>query len=787
MRIKIISIYLARHILAFRVDDRLSQISHDENLEVPAIQTDFQPSCYKWGVNSLDNSNKIKKIPDQTKNFHQDNFLFNPCPDNVDPDPLSENNFTNLNITQCCYDWLIWLSDMEYTRTKNLPSPIHNYVPDKHGIKYAEQMCDSWGLQESGYLMGNFRGEGRYDECVRYNRKFESRGGSQFYDSRIINLRSSWYDYEYVINGVHIDGTFGGKYCSIFRSKEFSTDKNEREYQGFFGGEQYGICIPSSCSEEDIPILSYGGNISYTGKCVEEAVFGTSEIICLTVVCIVGFFSITISLLSLFDIKKFNAKTTPIALFDGVKNSVNFQTFLDRETRENKDTILSSLDGIKFFSLVAVVFGHTGLHAGTEFVDNFQTMANYDMDLLIRVITTLCVDSFFVVSGLLTGLLTLKKLRQLRTAKNKRRVPEWKFWLMYYLGRWLRLVPTLLFMICLTIGVYPFIGQGPVYNQHASHQAEGCKENWWGNILFINNFYPKKGTEACLGWTWYLSVDWQCAFFAPILMVLFYKKPHLSMGICSILLLINMGITGAIDYIYHYYLYGITVGWFTLTPKQRDFIGLPQKSEYSRVYGTDPYLTTYCRYGAYLVGLMGGFYLYQTRVVGDKKFLQPNFFRKNILKRPRNKKIFKYLSWITIMVALWGVLYMMVPIYRDTSGENLWSVGGTAVFMGFIRPGWAMIILTLVLYCENGMFTPAHTFLGADVWLILNRLGYSAYLLQSLVIYYFYDTMIVQLHVDGLHLVWNCFGCLFMTLILAYFLYILVETPIARLVDRYVK
>ena len=98
-----------------------------------------------------------------------------------------------------------------------------------------------------------------------------------------------------------------------------------------------------------------------------------------------------------------------------------------------------------------------------------------------------------------------------------------------------------------------------------------------------------------------------------------------------------------------------------------------------------------------------------------------------------------------------------------------------------------LIILTLVLYCENGMFTPAHTFLGADVWLILNRLGYSAYLLQSLVIYYFYDTMIVQLHVDGLHLVWNCFGCLFMTLILAYFLYILVETPIARLVDRYVK
>ena len=36
--------------------------------------------------------------------------------------------------------------------------------------------------------------------------------------------------------------------------------------------------------------------------------------------------------------------------------------------------------------------------------------------------------------------------------------------------------------------------------------TEGCRQDWWANILYINNFH---GLGDCLGQTWYMAVDMQ--------------------------------------------------------------------------------------------------------------------------------------------------------------------------------------------------------------------------------------------------------------------------------------
>jgi hypothetical protein len=36
---------------------------------------------------------------------------------------------------------------------------------------------------------------------------------------------------------------------------------------------------------------------------------------------------------------------------------------------------------------------------------------------------------------------------------------------------------------------------------------ENCKNNWWKNILLIQNFQPLN--EICMSWTWFIAADFQ--------------------------------------------------------------------------------------------------------------------------------------------------------------------------------------------------------------------------------------------------------------------------------------
>jgi len=57
-------------------------------------------------------------------------------------------------------------------------------------------------------------------------------------------------------------------------------------------------------------------------------------------------------------------------------------------------------------------------------------------------------------------------------------------------------------------------------------QVQVCKDNWWRNLLYINNFIDGPGyldTDAmCLGQTWYLSTEMQMFLFTPLLLLPMY-------------------------------------------------------------------------------------------------------------------------------------------------------------------------------------------------------------------------------------------------------------------------
>ena len=68
--------------------------------------------------------------------------------------------------------------------------------------------------------------------------------------------------------------------------------------------------------------------------------------------------------------------------------------------------------------------------------------------------------------------------------------------------------------------------KGPM-SSGAEKGHSDCKDIWWTNILYVNNFVPKKADKMCIGQSWYLANDMQFFVIAPLFIVLLFKN-HLA-------------------------------------------------------------------------------------------------------------------------------------------------------------------------------------------------------------------------------------------------------------------
>lgn len=88
-------------------------------------------------------------------------------------------------------------------------------------------------------------------------------------------------------------------------------------------------------------------------------------------------------------------------------------------------------------------------------------------------------DAFLLMSGLLTAYSIIGRLQR---SQSPRLIQE-------YVGRCLRIVPTLGALILFCTYILPNIGSGPQWNLVVTQHAEICKKSWWKNLLFIHNYY----------------------------------------------------------------------------------------------------------------------------------------------------------------------------------------------------------------------------------------------------------------------------------------------------------
>lgn len=60
--------------------------------------------------------------------------------------------------------------------------------------------------------------------------------------------------------------------------------------------------------------------------------------------------------------------------------------------------------------------------------------------------------------------------------------------LLMYVHRYLRLTPMVAFIMLIAMTMYKFLGDGPLWEDGSGSVAMNCKERWWMNMLYIQNY-----------------------------------------------------------------------------------------------------------------------------------------------------------------------------------------------------------------------------------------------------------------------------------------------------------
>lgn len=154
--------------------------------------------------------------------------------------------------------------------------------------------------------------------------------------------------------------------------------------------------------------------------------------------------------------------------------------------------------------MFCVVLGHVVLFMNVMPVYNPQYMEKnfYRIVTMILVNGTTIIQTFFVISGYLlsiqfmklqeTSKFSLKHFwtaiiyRYLRWTKNISFKLNEK---MYKINRFSRLTPAYLFIILFHSTWLVRLQNGPLWPHVTETERTYCRNNWWANVFYINNFF----------------------------------------------------------------------------------------------------------------------------------------------------------------------------------------------------------------------------------------------------------------------------------------------------------
>ncbi|GBM82866.1 Nose resistant to fluoxetine protein 6 [Araneus ventricosus] len=413
---------------------------------------------------------------------------------------------------------------------------------------WAFSFIDASGKIIDGMLQGTMSSLGEFDQCINTTAVDEKRGK---------NFGKAMFVGQYCAIDVKPPLPPKRRYYKLNEPleelREFSKGGNvineaAKTAQFFhFLSMRYGICVPSGCSPADIQeAVNSLTKENYVDATVvrcevkQENEYTPLIIGVMTAMCFFGFLMLVGSLIEMYHYYAEKKITSmPLQILVSFSLISNFKKFVNTKTSSTK---LSCLHGFRFLSITWIILAHTYLNI------NFQLFRGLRKGIIIQqdpffqavVNASVAVDTFFFIGGLLVCYITVNVVRETKKPFN---IP------VYIIHRLFRLYPVYI-MVIIFIFLAPILGSGPVYHDMTDNFVNDCKNNWWTNLLFVNNFV--RADHPCLPQSWYISCDMQLYIAALIVILPILNSLHRvawTLGVAWVVVNCATGQAGVVNYI----------------------------------------------------------------------------------------------------------------------------------------------------------------------------------------------------------------------------------------------
>lgn len=194
----------------------------------------------------------------------------------------------------------------------------------------------------------------------------------------------------------------------------------------------------------------------------------------------------------------------------------SWRTFLDIPTTKTYQDF-RYIEGVRVVVCLIIVFMHTWYEVIMLPTSNPEKLLEISLfGKFINIMSPTYVQIFLTISGLLVAVYFLPEA-------GKEESFRWSFLRNKLLKRLIRLMPTYVLWMLFTASLYGTMNNGPMAYHTLKMHSQPCREFWWTNLIFTNNFPIRD--SFCMIHTWYLGADMQVFVAALGFLTLMWRFP----------------------------------------------------------------------------------------------------------------------------------------------------------------------------------------------------------------------------------------------------------------------
>ncbi|KAK6637529.1 hypothetical protein RUM44_007951 [Polyplax serrata] len=572
-------------------------------------------------------------------------------------------------------------------------------------IGHVAILMDSIQKGMDGIFIGRVKFPGHFDECVRA-----------------------------------VNDEFTGKYCTLHLILNLALGHTIKprattvEYS-------YGICVPSTCSVDDLNVIIRNLSSLIEARDLIENDCSVNEFrqfrpedwAAVTLIAVVTLLAISSTVYDLTQRFKYHNYDPHLLLI-----SFSFYTNVKSLFRISRtSTDLQFLNGIRFFSIVWVVLGHSYVSilfaAPINLTDGLKYF--YDKNIIIVNNAFVAVETFFFLSGLLVCLVFFRDISK----KGYFDVP------VAFIHRYIRVTPAFAMVMFLQATVVSRTGNGPFWKTYMDKAENDCRSSWWAGLLYIQNY--AKPEALCLGQSWYLSTDMQMFWLSPFFLYPMLFWPSLAPIFLLIVILASSLTNFTVAYVNEF------------DPNLSVALGSQNMDQFKYEY-----IRLHTRMTPWLIGLFTGYII--CGIKANK--IRINLSRRNII-----------LGWI---FGLGLCAAAFVSIIRFFSSE--YTPLESAFYLAFHRVGWSLGLAWITLACVSGYGGPINYLLSWDIFQPLAKLSYCTFLVHMTLQLYRLLSSRVNQYIRHFDIIYAFVGDIVLSNLLAIPVTLLFELPFGT-IEKY--